>query len=242
MTSLDKAIEKVILLKKLAGNNPNEQEILAALAAADRIMRDYQITQAQIEAADISKAETFVHLQLAIQGNRAAWIERIVREVCAHYGAAWYMSEGYHQVPPELQDQVKKSVVKLTKYMVVGKASDATIVEYTVAYLIKYARRLGTEQSKGRGVAYGKSWLEGFSIGVREKFEMLKAEELKNITIQSSAMVILNNRSTAAKAWMDKNMKLRSAGSLAGSIVNAEGLQAGHIAGKNANVNRGLSK
>jgi hypothetical protein len=238
-TSIEKAIEKVKLLQKLAGNNPSQEEVLAALAAADRIMADYRITQAQVEAADTTKAEAFVRQKLVAQGNRAAWVETIIRACCNSYGCCFYIDTEFVSVPEELQEMLGKEHGSITRYVVCGKKSDCEIVEYTVAYLLKYARILSAAKSKGKGLAWGKSFLEGFSIGVQEKFNLLKEEERRN-AVQSTALVILNNRVAEARNYMASAIKLRSAGRLTGSSRNADGRSAGISAGRNANINKGL--
>jgi uncharacterized protein DUF2786 len=240
-TALEKAIEKVKKLQKLAGNNPNQNEILAALAAADRIIREYQLSQAQIESVDETKAEGFVKKKVCSQSKRANWIETVIRCVCAHYGCTFYLDTSPVAVPEELQELCGgKVVVSAVQYVVAGKRSDVEIVDYTTTFLVKYGKVISELQSKGKGVAYARSFLEGFGIGVSQKFAALKEEERLN-AVQSTAMVLLNNRAIEARNWLHSEMgRMGRAARISGSSSNSEGRSAGIVAGRNANVNRAL--
>jgi hypothetical protein len=240
-TELEKVIEKVRLLQRLAGNNPNENEVIAAMAKADKYIRAYQLSQAQLEEVDSSKAEGFVKKKVCSQSKRAAWVEAVIRCVCAHYGCTFYLDTSPVPVPAELQEfNGGRVVVSAVQYVVVGKRSDVEIVDYTATFLIKYGKVISELQSKGKGVAYARSFLEGFGIGVSQKFAALKEEERLN-AIQSTAMVLLNNRAIEARNWLHSEMgRMGRAARISGSSSNSEGRSAGIVAGRNASVNRAL--
>lgn len=243
-TPLEKAIEKVRKLQKLAGNNPNQNEILAALAAADRIIREYQLSQAQLEELDSARAEGFVKKRVTCNSKRVNWIEVIIRSVCNHYGTTWYMDTSNVPVPEVMQEFTGgKAVVSAVQYVVAGKKSDVEISDYTISFLVKYCKVIAEIQSKGNGVAYRNSFLEGFGEGCRQKFAAMKEEE-RRVVIQSSAMVLLNNRAIEAKNWLCTEMHLRMATalSLSGRCSNNDGRSAGIVAGRNANLKKGLNQ
>src|SRR5437016_11762052 len=92
MSNIEAVIAKVQKLLSLGKNNSNEHEAMAALAAADRIMAEYRISAAQVEAQDASKAEPFIRKTIYEGGRRTKWREILIGALVHNYGCAWYLS------------------------------------------------------------------------------------------------------------------------------------------------------
>lgn len=207
---LAKAIDKVKKLRALATNNQNENEIKAATAAADRIMQEFRISNAMLEAQGERVAEPMVRKDVHKGGKRSSWVERILYGLCLQYGCAWYFQHGN---TPNWDGTVKR----FNTYIVVGRTSDTEIIAYMMEYLVGEGRRLARWKNEGFGVGWSKSYLEGFGIGVQSQFTAIKEkakEEAKVAnallaavgsapTTTSAALVLLDKRKDEATAHMN---------------------------------------
>ncbi len=261
-TDLEKAIAKVRKLFELARNNTSENEVKAATAAADKIMQEFRISLAQLEAAENQVSEKMVHKDIHKGGRRTNWRESILRALCIHYGCAWYMTHSRKKNYNFEIDGYKQE--RTCVYTIVGRESDTEIISYMFDYLTTEGERLSKAFNRGTGRGYAKSWLDGFGSGAASQFEKMDAEiksklEISNsilgalgTTSTSSAMVLLSKRGTEAEKYMNSSVdfptyergpnkgKVKGTYGIYGSNADAEAKKHGYETGKKININKGM--
>jgi hypothetical protein len=232
-------IDKIKKLQALASNNANCNESYAATKAAEKLIQEHRVSQAQLEASGTIKAESFVREPVWIGGKRSSWRERIVSELASGYCAAWYIMHPDGKVA----------------YVVCAKESDAKVLAYMFEYCTQEGERLSKQESKGQGVAFAKSFLEGYSIGLVEQLKKARLEEkaakatadalmsaIGKDAPTTSAMVLLDTRRQEAKAYMYQQCgRMSSAGGLRGSHGNYDGREAGINAGRSVSLRKGMN-
>ncbi len=224
---LASVIAKIVKLQALAANNTNVHEMQAAASAADRLMQEYRISQAEIEAADASAAEPFVSLKVSEGGRRTAWREQLLWALVAHYGCCFYFNSG------------RRAGRGVQSYTVVGRKSDTDIVAYMFSWLEREIARLGRWHAGGRGVGYATSWLMGCAQGVRRQFDDMR-EAARQEASQSSAMVLLDSRCGASQTELERLKPELKTGRAVGSVSNNRGANDGYTVGKTMSIRQGL--
>ncbi len=220
-------IAKIAKLQALAANNTNVHEMQAAANAADRLMQEYRISQAEIEAIDASAAEPFVSLKVSEGGRRTGWREELLWALVAHYGCCFYFNSG------------RRAGKGVQSYTVVGRKSDTDIVSYMFSWLEREIARLGRWHAGGRGVGYATSWLMGCAQGVRRQFDDMR-EAARQAAQQSSAMVLLDSRCLGSKAEMERLKPDLKTGRAVGSTSNNYAAHDGYVVGKTMHIKQGL--
>lgn len=233
---INQVIDKIKKLQTLANNNTSINESYAATKAADKLIQEFRISAAQLEAAGTTKSESFTRKPVHIMKKRSSWRERIVSALCADYSACWYIM---HMEGGE------------TAYIVCAKESDAAVIQYMFSFCCAEGERLCSQASKGYGVGFAKSYLEGYSIGLAEQLkEARKAEKAAKETADNlmraigqnpgtSAMVLLDNRAIEARKYMS-DFARGKAKSVRGSHSNLDGRDAGMSAGRSVRLNKGI--
>ncbi len=188
---MSKVVARVNHLRKLAAGNTNIHESQAAAAAADKLIQEYRITQAELEASGNAPSDPMASFKLHQGGRRTAWRETLLRALSNHYGCSWYMSSGRSWST----GKEKRSC----DYTLVGRQSDVEIVTYMFSWLTEEIERLCRWHSGGKGTGFARAWLDGAAIGVRDTFNARK-EEMK-AKVVSSAMVLLDNRQKEAEKY-----------------------------------------
>lgn len=227
---LSSVIAKIVKLRALAANNTSENEMKAATAAADRMMQEYRITIAEIEAADAGQAEPFVTLKVSEGGRRTAWRETLLWALTAHYGCCWYFSSYRSRITGK----------GVQSYTVVGRKSDVEIVQYMFSWLEKEIERLCRWHAGGKGVGYAASWLVGCAQGVNRQLADLR-EAQRAEAAQSSAMVVLDGRCSASKAEMTRLIGKGKPGKSIGGGSRMDARSDGYGVGKQIQIKQGLN-
>lgn len=239
--TLNEAIDRAKKLLALAKGNQNENELKAATAAADKIIQEFRISVAQLEA-DGATTEPFVRKVVRSQGRRTAWIETLLFGITAHNGCAWYLSSG-RVGGFEYNDsgtlQGRKGSEGRCEYTVVGRSSDTEIVEYMLTYLVGECERIGKQNSKGKGVRFGVAYLMGLALGVKSQFETMRATARAQAN-KSCALVLLDKREEESRTFMNGDVEMKSAGAVHGAN-DSYARQQGYAAGKNINIRAGIT-
>lgn len=229
-SALSSVIAKIVKLRALASNNTNENEMKAAASAADRLMQEYRISQAEIEATDSTQCEPFVQLKVSEGGRRTQWREVLLSALVEHYGCCfYYQSHRSHITGKGVQS-----------YTVVGRKSDTDIVQYMFTWLESEIQRLGRWHSGGKGVGYAASWLQGCAQGVRKQFSDLR-EAQRAQQAQSSAMVVLDSRCGESRSAMQTMANTKQGKPVGGGVGNTSALLDGFGVGKNIKITHGLT-
>lgn len=234
---LAKKCEQVRKLLDLAAGGKTEAEVAAATAAADRIMQAYRIDQAMLESVDVSKCEPFVELVVSKGGRRTAWREMVLRALCDHYGCAFYFSS--YRVGGERSAGAPGSR-GIQTYTVVGRKSDADIVDYMFHYLTSEVERLCRWHTGGKGVKYAMAWQMGCSRGIAVQFADMRAvARAQAQAVSSTALAVLDKRGEETRAYIDANLKLKKGVAVHGAH-DREASGEGYVVGKTIQIREGL--
>lgn len=223
MSDISKVIARILHLRKLAENNTNLHEAQAATRAADKLIQEYRLSQAELEQQGNAPQDPMTDRIVHKGGRRTAWREKLMWALTTHYGCSWYMSGGRGNL----------------SYKVIGRESDIQILSYMFAWLTEEIERLCKTHSRGMGVAYARSWLDGAAQGVRDTF-IERKREMQAQAGASAAMVLLDRRGKEAedhKITMYPN--LRKAGSVNGGR-RSDGRSDGYQVGKQIRIQEGL--
>lgn len=231
--NLQAVIAKVAKLRALAKNNSSANEAQAAAAAADRLIQEYRIAEAQIESESGPKEEGLESKEALSVGKRSVWKERILGALVNNYECMWYISNSY------VHENGKAS--KKISYKVVGRKSDIELVEYMYAWIVGELERLCKANHKGKGLSVALSFYEGAAAGFHKA--LLDAKEASKVQATSSALVVLEKRKEQARDWIQSNVgRLGKAKSLAGSrAAGSDAWHDGYKAGLTLNAPKGMS-
>jgi hypothetical protein len=240
-TELDNIIARIKKLQALAKGNQNENELLAATSAAEKLISLHRITQAQLEAEQVIPSEAFKDEDIYCQGRRQQYIESLLRSLCDHFGGSWYL---YSR-----RDANNKGECR---YTCVAKVSDWDTIHYFLNYLVAEVDQLakkagkrnsagrllqGLETGKGDALAFSNAFRSGCADGIGSLFKELR-EAHKKLVQNSTAMVLLDKRAADARAHMYNTHKgMGSAGGVSGGRDQSARAQ-GYSAGRNVNISR----
>lgn len=232
-----KILERVKKFLALTENNENEHECRAAQAAADKLIQEYRISQAALEALGEIKSEPFIKKVVSTGGRRLLWKEIILMELCAHYGGAFYFSSV--RVGGEGGTPGRKGSEGIQSYTVIARESDAEVISYMLTYLANETDRISRNNCVGQGVKVAASYRVGFASGIASQFKDLRAAT-RDAAQGSSAMVLLDKRELDAKAEMERAMpNLRTGARITGGR-DAMARMNGFIEGKKVQIKQGL--
>lgn len=236
---LSEVISKVKKLLALAGSTKSTHEANAAAAAADKLMQEYRISQAQLEAHGEVTNDPMDSHKIHSGGRRTAWREILLWSLSNHYGCTWYMHNARH----EMWDTDKGRYVdkRTLDYTLVGRKSDCEITAYMFSWLTTTIENLAKIHTKGMGVGYAKAWFDGAARGVAHTFKQLKdAQEAE--ANSSTAMVLLGKRVEESVAHMNKLVPdLKNSKNIYGARDDA-GRRDGFEEGKKIQIKQGLGE
>jgi hypothetical protein len=227
---MSKVIARVVHLRKLAAGNTNIHEANAAAAAADKLIQEHRLSQAELEASGNAPSDPMHSVKLHEGGRRTAWRETLLWALSGHYGCSWFMNHGRSFS----SGREKRSL----DYTLVGRQSDVEIVVYMFSWLTEEIERLCRWHSGGKGTGYARAWLDGAAIGVRDTFRA-RAAEMKAKEV-STAMVLLDNRSKEAETYKyAKNPGLKKVAAVAGGR-DYSAREQGYKVGREIQIKEGL--
>lgn len=235
---LAKAIAKVQALRALASNNANENEQARATEAADRIMQEYRISQAELEAAGSVASEPFVKVVVSEGGRRTAWRETLLHSICDHYGACFYLSS--YRSGGDYGVQGRRGSKGVQAYTVVGRKSDTDIIQYMFTWLEAEIMRLCRFATGGKGVKAAGGYLVGCAAGVASQFyDMRQKARVAAQASTSAAMVLLDKRGSESRAHMEKEIGTKKASVVRG-VQGTQSQWEGYNDGKKIQLKDGL--
>lgn len=222
MSDIEKVIARIFHLRKLAENNTNLHEAQAATHAADKLIQEHRLSQAELEAQGNSFIDPMTDSVIHTGGRRTAWREVLMWALSKHYGCSWYIAGARGK----------------TFYKVVGRESDTKILAYMFFWLTEEIERLCKTHSRGMGVAYARSWLDGAAHGVSDTLNQRKKEMQNQPT--STALVFLDRRGKEAEDYkLNMYPSMRKAALVHGGR-NVEGMLKGYQTGKGIQITDGL--
>lgn len=222
--SIEAVLKKVRGLRALATSS-NVNEAAAAAAAADRLIQEHRLSEAELESAGgpceaIGEDATPID---AFQGRRlVSWKSTLCQVLTEHYGCACYFQR----------------IGGLTGMHIVGRPSDLAAVRDMYAWLTLEIERLVATNASGRAGKNG--YRLGAVVGIREA--LLRSTKATGPTTGAptgSAAMVLQGRAEEASRWMNAAHEMGKPDKSKLSVTDAAAFMAGRKAG--ANIHLGAS-
>ncbi len=216
-------IDKINKLRQLSTSN-NIHEAAAAAAAANKLIDQYRLSEADLElTSQKSEEEIEEDSEIAYEtGKITEWKRLLLTYISNHYGCYLYNNID------------RTTGRKVSKYKLIGRRSDIAITKYMFNWLLLECSRLSLQEAKGKGRVYVASYCLGFTHGVNKQLQSSRQEIT---TTASNALVKLNNRRTEAELFAFKNISgLKSIRASSSASLNHAGYFAGNEKGKNIHL------
>lgn len=223
-----KIVERIRALLALASNNPSEAEAASAAARAAKMMKDYDLEQAEIEASGGEVDDEEIVQEIVnpneTKSNRDTWKGVIFWGVSKLFGVENFSQNG--------------------KYIFFGRVSRVQTATYTYRYLINEVDaqaqrywRLLFDQSAGK-----RSVTNDFRRGAagrlqRRMIEMKEAQEQQAQASKGALIVLAKQDARTEAAWdrFQKDRNFKSKGESVGHRVSAA-TRAGSEAGEKIHI------
>lgn len=238
--SIDAIIEKVQKLRRLA-RSTNVNEAAAAAAAADRLIQEHGLAEAELQAEGKTEKEVPVEDSSPLASWRRAptWQRILATRLIQHYDCAGYMRWAWAGGEQVLQ------------HCVIGRPTDMSAVRYMYGWLTVEIERLA-QLHCGKGRSYLDSFRRGAVQGVCDKlYESKKAARQGSVEaprVSSTALAIVDARHEEAQTAMcqmhpdvAERIKRSRGGGFFRSASDRSGFSAGREAGRNIHVGAALS-
>ncbi|HEY5956197.1 MAG TPA: DUF2786 domain-containing protein, partial [Polyangiaceae bacterium] len=197
MSAIEEVISKVRKLYALAEANTSENEAAVAVAAAEKLLQQYRLSRAEVEAHSDGDLESPTEDAEPFEtyGSRVpVWQQVLIGTLASHYGCVVYTSRS----------------TKETAVRVVGCPSDVRLFRLQYNRVKAQIDRLTLKNGFGKGRSYCDSYRKGLVVVVHERLNAMRTEVRKAAT--STALVKLDEReSRAARALKDAHVNLRAA-------------------------------
>lgn len=195
MSTLSSIIEKIQKLRRLATSS-NVNEAAAAAAAADRLIQEHGLEEAQLEA-DGQTAGEMASLEAepvaSWTGLTPAWQLSLGSLLAHHYDCACFRERN-----------VYGKSRKVESLRIVGRPSDVATMRYMFAWLtleierLAHGSRAAAGASPAETVAIRNSFRHGAVHGVI--YAMRESKRAARATATSAAIVLVDSRLAASEA------------------------------------------
>ena len=211
-------IDKIRKLLSLSAKSTNANEAAVAAAAAQRLMTEHRIAEAELEIGEAQETAQLAADPLDNFGHRSiVWKEMLCGGLLRLHGCKGWKQSTWHngQVVRQLR--------------IVGRPSDVASVRYLYAWLTSEITRLAQREARGRGAKYAASFRVGAVRGAIAAME--NADHEARSTANPAALLKLDARAAesaaaAASAAGDVKPARKTSGSL-DSDAYARGVSAG---------------
>jgi hypothetical protein len=190
--SLEQVIDRVKKLYNLA-DNTNEHEAARAIAAAERLMQKYRLTQVdliQTHAVATEVPSEYEH-PIELSGRIHRWKSLLFNDLARQYGCSLYYLTHRPKVGP------KRIEVK-----VVGLPSDVAMLKIQYESIKQQINSLTRTNTNGMGIRHADSYRKGIVDSVRRVLREL-TNQLKQES-STTAIVLLDSRLPKAKKARDE--------------------------------------
>lgn len=221
-TELQKVIDKVKNLLALSKSD-NVHEATAAANKANQLIDEYRLSSMDL-SEDNSEIDPLIEDADAIyeSGRQIFWKVNLVIVLANHYGCAVYNHANY------------STGRMFSRFKLIGRTSDIQIVKYMFSWLSMECQRLAEINGKGRGKVYIQSYCLGFVSGIKEQLNKSRKEAEK--TVNSTALVKLNNRLDEADAFMNATHNLKSTTTKSQSQQDVWAFHSGQLKGESTHL------
>lgn len=204
-----KLLDRIAKLLRLARNNPNINESVAAAAAAQRLMDENNLSEAMLE---LDGTQTAVLEDIVDFGARGApldpgffrrWHATIANALKNLHGCIIYKSHGHLQIA--------------------GRPSDVEAVRYLYAYLVSEINNLVKIHGKGMGMTWRNNYCLGAAAEVARRLREEHAKWKNEVRTQAtnatalvridSALAKIEQKNAEAAAFGRNVLRLRAGSS-----------------------------
>jgi len=216
-------VQKLLALSK----SSNANEAAAAAAAANKLIDQYRLSEADLEIQ--GQAEEPIEEDggyIYESGRITPWKSSLAINLAKHYGV--YLWNDCHWPSGRM----------VTRYRLVGRKSDITVCKYMYNWLSLECQRLSDLHTKGRGKVAANSFCLGFVKGVMIQLDASR-KDLEQAA-SSGAMIKINAREDAAKAFAHSLRKLVSRAKSSHSQIDPGAFAAGKSRGENIHLGSSL--
>jgi hypothetical protein len=196
MNAIDEVISKVRKLYALAEANTSEHEAAVAVAAAEKLLQQYRLSRAEVDAHSDSDLESPTEDSEPIEtfaSRVPVWQQVLVGTLASHYGCVIYRAHNSTQ----------------TAIRVVGYPSDVRLFRLQYTRVKAQIDRLTQVNGQGKGRSFCDSYRKGLVAVIDERLEAMRTEV--RTTATSTALVKLDEReSLAIRALKNLHSDLRT--------------------------------
>lgn len=214
----DSVILKVKKLLALS-NSSNINEAAAAAAAANKLIDQYRLSEADLFSAE-NENDPIIEDNDPIYetGRITPWKSSLVAVLAKHYGCAVYNSVHY------------PNGRKASRYKLIGRTNDISITKYMFNWLMLECQRLSENEARGKGKIFAASYCQGFVAGIRQQLN--KSREEAKQTASENSIIKINAREQEAIEMMNKLHNLRNSRVQSSAKFDYDGYSAGKDRGK----------
>jgi hypothetical protein len=188
--SVSTVVEKVQKLLALS-KSANAHEAAAAAGAANRLMDQYRLSEADLEVQGQSEEPIEEDGGYVYESGKVThWKKILMSVLIKHYGLAHW------------NDTTYTSGRKVSRYKLVGRKNDITVMKYMFAWLTAECQRLSALEAKGQGRVFVSSYCEGFVNGVATQLALSRADVEK--TASNAAIVKIDARAQEASNFLSR--------------------------------------
>lgn len=217
MNPIEDVISKVRKLYALAEANTSEHEAAVAVAAAEKLLQQYRLSRAEVDAHSDTDMESPIEDGEPVETYASrvpVWQQMLIGTLASQYGCVVYQARS----------------LKETAVRVVGCPSDVRLFRLQYSRVKTQIDRLTLRNGLGKGRSYCDSYRKGLVVVVHERLVAMRTEVRTAAT--STALVKLDERENlAAQVLRDAHSNLRTSRP-APMRVYDDGYQAGRADGQ----------
>jgi hypothetical protein len=236
-------IDKIRKLRELSKSD-NVNEAAAAARAADKLISEHRLTEAELNIADPGSAEKPIEdTGVLYESARVIrWKANLAMLLADNYSCSVW-NDWKRSRTVDLNTGYVAYGNQVSRYRLVGRKSDIEIVNYMFAWLSVEIDRLAKKNASGRGMVYSQSYCMGAVSGIKEQLRLQKeaTRAQAQASGQSTALVKLDERAKEAEIalhTMHTNLKSKKSNYQGGFNDGAYG--AGKEAGRNIHLGKAL--
>ena len=190
--SMQAIIAKIRALRALS-ESANIHEAAAAAAAAERLIQEHSLQEADMQAGAGGEDEPVTHAEVAVMpGERlATWQSELLVKLASNYQCSGFFRHGY--------SETHKSPAQ--KFIAYGRAQDIEMLTYQFAWFTSEIVRLAGRLAQGRGRTYANSFKLGAVAAVCESLREARQAARKGAT--SQALAVVDKRTELSKILRD---------------------------------------
>ena len=182
----NKILRRIRHLKQL-GTSSNVNEAAAAIAAAQRLMAQYQIEELELEAEEGTPVEEVVEEEVERAGRRVPWRQTILFALSNANSCKAYITYGGGRAVST----------------VVGPKSGLATVRYMQSYLVREVNRICDLEAKGNVYA-DRSWRNSFRLGAAAELSRRIREAVREVRAETKAKALATGLPSTALARIDQ--------------------------------------